>query len=365
MDNIPQLKELVCLLSCQPRDEDAQVSGALDCLREALHARAVGVIWRTHQGWQEIARTPADFALPPELSHDIYDMTPLAAPRCGENGWAWLVAPLKVGGQVAGRLWAIDQTPRSFSREDQEFAMMMGNQLALALENAHLYEDVRRLAARRAQLLRRVISSQDERCQRISRDLHDEISQSLVALALDMEAQLVRDAGVSEASAARLEKFHQRLLDILQEINRIILDLRPTLLEDLGLLPALEWLAHQRLETAGVQVRVDSRPPHLRLPKHLEISLYRIGQEAINNIAKHAQATTVRIELARMGDEISLTVQDDGRGFDLDDVLANADDRIGLGIFGMKERARLIGGRFAIQSQPGHGAQISVIVPLP
>ncbi|HHJ06009.1 MAG TPA: GAF domain-containing protein, partial [Anaerolineae bacterium] len=151
MENIPRLKELVCLLSCQPRDMETQLPVALDCLRDALSAEAVGVIWPDAAGrLRETAQSPEHFLLSPALQSEINNSGNLSSPRWGRNGQAWLVAPMKVSGVTVGRLWAVDNVARAFNREDREFAMMMGNQLALALENSRLYSDVKRLASRRA-----------------------------------------------------------------------------------------------------------------------------------------------------------------------------------------------------------------------
>ncbi|RMF04167.1 MAG: GAF domain-containing protein [Chloroflexi bacterium] len=366
MENIPKLKELVCLLSCQPRDLDTQLPAALNNLLDVTGCAAAGICWFNAEGSLQLqAQMPEEFALEAGIRQTIIQIPHLSAPRQGQNGVSWLVVPMKVAGEPKGRLWLVDESPaRCFTRDECEFIMMMGNQLALALENSRLYDDVKRLAARRAELLRRVIAAQDERCRRISRDLHDEISQSLAALALDMEAMQVAAHSPGINWAGKLDSLHPRVVNALKEINRIILDLRPTLLEDLGLLPALKWFAGKRLEETGTRIHVRTTDPPPRLPAHLETTLYRVGQEAITNIAKHARAQNVWLKMEQTDSRVTLIVRDDGDGFDLNTILANTDAHVGLGLFGMEERTNLIGGRFSLRTAPGEGTRVAVTIPL-
>jgi len=271
---------------------------------------------------------------------------------------------MKVGGAVKGRLWVVGKVSRQFGPEEREFVTMAGNQLALAIENSRLYDEVQRLAARRGNLLRRVITAQDERCRRVSRELHDEISQSLAAISLDLEAAQVAGGPLVGGAMERLGDIRERLLSALKEINRIVLDLRPTLLEDMGLVYALRWYATQRLGSTGVRLHVQASSLNDRLQPHVETTLYRIGQEAITNVAKHAAAQNLWLAVGRTSRHFTLSVRDDGRGFDVSAMLSNPDDRVGLGLFGMKERVALVGGTLNIRSAPGKGTVIAVKMPL-
>jgi len=342
-----------------------QLPGALDCLRASVQAKAVGVYWPDAAGrLLPCAQRPARFRLDEATRQALSDFTDLTHPAWGETSVAWLAVPMRAGGAALGRLWIVAEPGRQFSQDEREFILMAGNQLALALENARLYDEVQRLAARRGELLRRVIATQDERCRRISRELHDEISQSLSAMALDLEAVQVAEVALQARALERLGDLRARLLSALEEVNRIILDLRPTLLEDMGLVAALRWYASQRLESAGVQVHVRTSRMNGRLPPHVETTLYRIAQEGMTNVARHARAQNVWLNVARARGHFTLSVRDDGRGFEVERVLADPDERVGLGLFGMKERAALVGGTFAVESQPGQGTRITVRIPI-
>lgn len=363
---VPMLKQMVCLLSCQPRNLTSQLPAALECLKSALGVRAVGVCWPHESGaLRPLAQRPPHFRLDSGTLQVISDPRDLAHASWGKTSVSWLAVPMKVGGAALGRLWLVDQPQRDFSQDEREFAMMGGNQLALAMENSRLYDETQRLAARRGELLRRVTAAQDERCRRISRELHDEISQSLAAIALDLETLRIAGLPVNPGETmARLAALRGRLLATLKEVNRIVLDLRPTLLEDMGLMPALQWYARQRLGDTGIRVHIRATHMNDRLSPHLETTLYRIAQEALTNIARHAEARQVWLTMTRTDRRIALSVRDDGRGFEVNPVVSPPDDRVGLGLFGMKERAVLAGGTFAVDSHPGKGTRIIVRIPV-
>lgn len=363
-ESLATFKKLVCLLSCQPRDMGSQLPQALDCLRTSLNAMAVGIHWPEANGRKTLRlQSPARYRMGQDLRRALVDATGSSEPAWGERPSSWLAVPMKVGGSAKGRLWAVCAGERQFSQEEREFMAMAGNQLALAMENSRLYEEVQQLAVRRGQLLRRVIAAQDERCRRISRELHDEISQSLAAMALDLETVQVagdRDRGVA---MERLGDLRQRLQSVLGEVNRIILDLRPTLLEDMGLLSALRWYATQRLEPLGVSVHVHTEGTCTRLLPHVETTLYRIAQEAVTNVAKHAGARNLWLWAKPMKRHFALSIRDDGCGFDQASVMADPCGRTGIGLFGMKERAALVGGTVRVWSVPGSGTRVVVRVP--
>ncbi|MBI4787842.1 MAG: GAF domain-containing sensor histidine kinase [Chloroflexi bacterium] len=363
MENLSMLKKMVCLLSCQPRNMSFQLPAALDCLKSSVEAKAVGIYWREAAGdWQPRAQRPARFRFD-ERTRGAIENFGDAHPTWGQTSFSWLAVPMKVGGTPVGRLWLVAQRGREFTQDDREFITMAGHQLALAQENARLYDEVQHLAARRGELIRRMVASQDERCRRISRELHDELSQSLTAMALDLEAVQISQGNSRCDATERLRDVRGRLLSALEEVNRIILDLRPALLEDMGLVAALRWYATQRLEPLGIHLR--ARTPTLdgRLQPHVETTLYRIAQEALTNVAKHSHAQNAWLSIAKANRHFALAVRDDGCGFDVKAVVAHPDDRIGIGLFGMKERATLVGGTFEIQSSHGKGTRILVRIP--
>jgi signal transduction histidine kinase len=149
------------------------------------------------------------------------------------------------------------------------------------------------------------------------------------------------------------------VVSTLQDVRRLAVELRPSALDDFGLVPALERLRDTVAEQSGVDVDIQSELRVERLPEEIETALYRIVQEALTNVVKHAAATRVTIRLAQKGNAVSLLVQDDGGGFNLEDVREG-----GLGLTGMRERVSLLGGRLSVDSTEGAGTMLSAEVPV-
>ena len=200
-------------------------------------------------------------------------------------------------------------------------------------------------------LLRKVITAQEEERKRIARELHDETCQTITALKMKLDA-----AGMEDAQAMATRS--------LDELHRIIYDLRPSILDDLGLLPAIRWMAQRNLAPKGVQVRCEFDEPIARLPFEMEIAVFRAVQEAISNVVRHAQAETVLIEVAVVGGVLEVDIEDDGVGFDLAEVGGPAASGRGLGILGMHERMELIGGIAKVTSSPDGGTRVTLRVPV-
>jgi signal transduction histidine kinase len=234
----------------------------------------------------------------------------------------------------------------------------------LNAENARLYEQVRDKEIILTELLKNSISAQEDERKRIARELHDETSQALTTLAIGLETIVKSPPADAERLKAAMRKNQDLTIKTLEDIHRLILDLRPSVLDDLGLIPALEWYAKNRLEPEGVKVNVESSGSEKRPPPHVEVALFRMAQEAISNIAHHAQAKFASVSLDFATDAIKLTVEDDGISFNSADVLSRANGRRGLGLLGMKERAELLGGRININSQPDVGTQVSIEIPV-
>jgi signal transduction histidine kinase len=201
-------------------------------------------------------------------------------------------------------------------------------------------------------LLRKVITAQEEERKRIARELHDETCQTITALKMKLDA-----AGMEDAQAMATRS--------LDELRRIIYDLRPSILDDLGLLPAIRWMAQRNLEPRGVKVRCEFEEPIPRLPFELEIAVFRAVQEAINNVVRHASAETVLLEVAVNRGVLEIDIEDDGVGFDVFEAGGPSASGRGLGILGMRERMELIGGASTVISTPGNGTRVSLRVPVP
>ena len=213
----------------------------------------------------------------------------------------------------------------------------------------------------RGQLLRKIITAQEDERKRIARELHDETTQSLAVLAMGLEA--AQDA-LRGGLTPRLDEVKAVAVRTLEDVHRLILDLRPSVLDDLGLFSAIRWYAERSLETRGISVRCEFGELDRRLPPELETALFRMCQEAMSNIARHAKATAVLVQVGVEGDELLIEIEDDGRGFDVE-AAAKREGRRPWGLLGIRERAEILGGSARIDSAPGQGTRVQVRVPLP
>jgi signal transduction histidine kinase len=229
--------------------------------------------------------------------------------------------------------------------------------LALALEQLRL---VLERDARRGWLLKRVISAQEEERRRIARELHDETTQQLTALGLKLDSIA---AGHPHARPG-LTEAHALVKSMIDDLHRVIYDLRPSVLDDLGLLPAIRSYANMRLGSRGVKILSEFPDTIPNLSHDASTALYRVVQEALNNVARHARAETVLLSCTVTDDSISLEIEDDGTGFEPDRVRQPRETGEGLGLLGMRERLALLGGRCDIDSEPGTGTRIVTVLPL-
>jgi PAS domain S-box-containing protein len=208
-------------------------------------------------------------------------------------------------------------------------------------------------------LSRRLFQIQEEERRHLARELHDEIGQTLTAAKINTE--MLR-AAVPPDLAPRLNENAAILDRLLQQTRQISLDLRPPLLDDLGLVPALRWYVNQQAERAGLEGKFSADPLADDVPPHIQIAGFRLAQEAITNVVRHAQARTLLVEVGRAGTSLRLMVRDDGKGFDVAAAEARAEQGASLGLLGMKERAALAGGRVRIISCPGNGATVEILL---
>jgi signal transduction histidine kinase len=258
-----------------------------------------------------------------------------------------LVVPLKVGDRVIGTLDVHSSKVNAFTKEDSLVIQSLGDQIAVAIENARLYDQSKELAVL-------------EERNRLARELHDSVTQSLYSLVLFTESwrRMVKSEGTE-----RIEEYLNRIGEIsqqsLKEMRLLILELRPPMLEQEGLVGALK----KRLDAVEKRVGVNARvvmEDFIELPPFVEEELYRIAQEALNNSLKHAKATKEDVRIFVENKTIILEVSDDGIGFDPSAI----DQRGGMGLVNMGERARHIGGALTIQSTPGKGTIVRVSVPI-
>lgn len=233
----------------------------------------------------------------------------------------------------------------------------VGGLVGVALENATLREVMMAQQDRLRALAEGAVRAREEEARRIAHELHDEAGQLLASVHIALD-ELV--AQVPERSEA-LQRIHALLDRVEGQLRRLSRELRPTILDDLGLGPAVEWLAQGAAERTGVSITVNAVIP--RLPSAMETALYRIVQEAVTNAIRHAGARNMEIRLWQEDTKVHAAVRDDGRGFDAEATMARRGDR-GLGLLGMRERVDALGGRFVLRSAPGQGTEVSVAIPI-
>lgn len=220
-----------------------------------------------------------------------------------------------------------------------------------------------RLSEHRQSLAAQILRAQEAERKRIARELHDETSQALTSVLFNLEAVEQQLPHGSEELSRRLDLTKEIARRTLDETRRLMFDLRPLVLDDLGLVPALRWFLSQRVQPMGLQVDLQVSGFDTRLPEELETALFRILQEAVSNVVKHAKAKNLSITLTHAPGQVIGVVQDDGVGFHPVHVAGKADRDRGLGLFGMHERAALVGGSVQIESAPGRGTKMRVTVP--
>jgi signal transduction histidine kinase len=280
---------------------------------------------------------------------DDPEVNPEIARRLGITAGLWV--PLLVRERAIGVIMVVDRVgsdPR-FSDEDLRLAEVFASRAAVAVE---MSERVARDA------LRRVVAAQELERRRLSRELHDETGQTLTSVLLGL--QTIAEAPDSERASVEAERLRELVAQTLKDVRRLAVELRPKALDDFGLVPALKRLGTGFSEQTGIRVEVESFLGDDRLPSEIETALYRIVQESLTNVVKHARASSVSVLVTRKNGSVIAVIEDDGRGFDAE---ARRDE--GLGLVGMEERVALLNGRLQVESSEGAGTTIVAEVPLP
>jgi signal transduction histidine kinase len=270
------------------------------------------------------------------------------ARRMGARTGLWV--PLIVRDHGIGVIVAHDkqQADPRFTDQDVRIAEAFAERAAVAIDLSE------RVAS---DALRRVVSGQELERQRLARELHDETGQALTSILLGLRA--IEDAGDKDEIRRSIVSLRELVVETLHDVRRLAVELRPKVLDDFGLVPALERLAETFNEQTALAVHLETTLDEKRLPAEIETALYRIVQEALTNVVKHAQAQTVSVVLMRKGESVAVVVEDDGRGFDQNQA---SDDELGL--IGMRERIALLDGRVAVESREGQGTTLAVEVPI-
>ncbi len=234
------------------------------------------------------------------------------------------------------------------------------------LEKARLLEAVHQQKEQLRRLNLELTRIQENERRQLAQELHDEMGQTLTAITMDLIT--VRQLLPSETPPLAQERLAEALElteRTLEQIRELSLNLRPPMLDDLGLIPTLRWYINRYARRVQVETVLEAEGMEDRLPADLETTIYRVLQEALTNVARHAQAGRVWVRLERQADRILAQVADDGRGFDVQSVLAADNGAQGMGLVGMQERVSLAGGTLQIESEPGKGTVVRFTLPLP
>jgi two-component system sensor histidine kinase DegS len=282
-----------------------------------------------------------------------------ALPAFVEAGVTSIVAvPIVSGDQLFGALSLVtlDEAKR-FSDRDVAILTGIGRQAGIAIENARLYENMHFYIGQ-------VTKAQEDERKRIARELHDDTAQALIDLSRRLDNLATSHERFSETVIGRLEEFQELIDSILRGVRRFSRDLRPSVLDDLGLLPALEWLTANLTEEDGIKTELKVYGDRRRLPPEAELALFRIVQEALSNVRKHSQASRVVTVVEFDEGRVKITVDDNGQGFELPGRTGDLATMGKLGLIGMHERAHLLDGTLTVRSEPGKGTTVTVDVPV-
>jgi len=273
--------------------------------------------------------------------------------------------PLRSSTGTIGLMNLVLPSGRLFSQRDLALLAAVGGQVGLAIEKTRLLEELREKEQIRSDLIKKLLTAHEDEQRRIARELHDETGQSLTALILEVEMLRTLVEEGKAASVAELDRLQALAETTLEEVRKLIYDLRPTILDDLGIAAALRWYVHHQLEPRGLSVDLHLRLGEARLDPMLETALFRIAQEALWNVVKHAGATHVDVALTLNNGRLRLRVQDNGRGFRPRQRGSAGPLAGGMGLRGMEERAALLGGTVTVTSTAGAGTEVVAELPLP
>jgi signal transduction histidine kinase len=276
-----------------------------------------------------------------------------------------ICVPLMVKDRVLGVLNAsrpLGIAP--FRQDDADLLSIMGEQIAVAIDNARLLDAVTKHERDLQRLSAQLINAQEAERKKISQELHDEMGQALTAISINlaaMEKELPSE--FAPMIRERLAETSWLADQTLEQIRELSLSLRPAMLDDLGLVPTLRWYVNRYAKRLNIEVEFDAVHFEERPSPEVETVLYRVVQEVLTNVARHAQANRVRICLERMEATITALIEDNGRGFDVEQVVGRETLEGGVGLLGIRERVASLGGHFSIESRPGRGTRLFVEVP--
>jgi signal transduction histidine kinase/PAS domain-containing protein len=298
-----------------------------------------------------------------ETRESLIERYPHLAAQVTTQGRSWAYLPLLDYGRTVGVMGLSFPTERHFSTEERAFMLALARQCAQALERARLYRELAERERRLQDLVGRLLVAQEEERRRVAYEVHDD----LAAVAASAHQHLQAFARHHRPRSPQAREEFDRALELAQrtvrETRRVVANLRPTTLDDFGLAAALR-LQVEELRAQGWHVTYQEALGAERLPPLMETALFRVAQEALTNARKHAQTTAVRMRVERAEREVHLVVEDEGRGFVPEAIMPGTADGERVGLPGMRERVAMLGGCCVVESHPGAGTRVSVVVPL-
>jgi signal transduction histidine kinase len=280
-----------------------------------------------------------------------------------DNLKGFVSVPLSTEGKVFGALNIASSNRSGFSAEEVRLLEGIGRQIAVAIENASLHQKIRDNKIQQ-ELLHETFAIQEEERRRIARELHDETSQVLASLSANLEVALKMLPQGNDEIRRIIKKSQAMATGILEETHKLIYQLRPTLLDDLGLVAAVKWLIDSSFSAAGTKADFKTTGRERRLPGRIETELFRVIQEIVANTVRHARAKYVTISLQFKPGRVAVNITDDGCGFDVNEAVTSPERPRGLGLMGMRERIETVNGTIHIDSQPnGGGTKIGIDIP--
>lgn len=270
------------------------------------------------------------------------------------------VFPLYAGDQPLGMLALAREYGDSYSDDEISFIKSLVSPIALAIQNARLFEQITESQNQLRGLSQRLVQMQEGQFSRLAEELHDRVGQDMTAININLNIlRTLLPREISEDAIARLADTEKLVIESIKRMRSTMTELRPPMLDQYGLTATLCWYGEQYQRRTEIQVNINDRyMKNARLPTEIEIALFRIAQEALNNVAKHANATCVDIELFEQSGDVMMAITDNGIGFDTKSQSSRNLQHWGVPL--MQERARAINGKFLLRSVPGQGTQIVV-----
>ncbi|MCL4563013.1 MAG: GAF domain-containing sensor histidine kinase [Chloroflexi bacterium] len=297
----------------------------------------------------------------PVILHDTHKSPQWTWMPCGEHIRSWMGVPFLVKGNVIG-LFSIDKsTPNFFTDKHAQLATALAQHAALALDNALMFTQLQAAHENLRRLSARIVEAQEKERQKIAMELHDHTGQALLALRAELRVLRHHLLKNPEKAQGQIDYLDQIVLDLNKDLEHLAYDLRPPTLSALGPISALKQYIADFSRRMNLQTDFIYDEGIPRLPEEIELVCYRIVQEALTNIAKHAAADHIEVTINYFENTIYLVIQDNGVGFSPEDT----NNRRGFGLLGMRERLAQIQGFLELHTQPGRGTELVVTIPIP